>query len=652
MNYTIGLTGLQAARYAIELVGTNLANAGTEGYHRQELRLSPLPLHGANEAEIGGVRVDHVRRVTDQLLEREITRQQPQLAQTLQELSGLTTLERLFVEPAQGGLSEAVEAFFGALQELAAQPESTAYRHEVVRTAQGMSQEFNHLYGFIEDAEQNFLVQARTCVNQVNKLAQEIAELNVQIEGLALAGKDANLLRDQRDQAVNELAELADVTVTERNDHSQHQLDVAVWGTQVVHGGIWTEMEAGLTEDNEIGVGVAGTGVYDTEHRGGQVGGLLALRNEIYPMVRSSLDTLAGEIATQVNRQHVAGIGTAGSFASLRGIPVSSGAVADWTGVSPGDLRMRLIAPDGAVTVHTITIDANDTISDVAATFDAIDAGDTKFDAGAVDGALRLEGLNGYRFDFLPTREVDASGLTGGDVPALTPSGLFAGNADTTYTLTVQGDGQVGVTDGLALQVSKGGEVVKTLNVGLGYPAGEPLSIEDGLFLALGPGTLNDGEAATLEAVAEPDPTGFLAAAGINTLFQGTRARDLAVREAVLDDPSLLATARGADGNDNGAVMRMAAVGQTELSALGDLNPSAYHQDLVTNLGEQAMTREARRKTLEEVHRELTNQRDTISGVDVNDETARLLVFEQMYQAAAKFLSVQTEVMQTLMNLL
>ena len=78
MNFHIGLSGLQAAQRAIELTGTNLANASTEGYHRQELKLSPLELGGSNtKVSIGGVNIDGTVRSYDVLLEREQLRQQP-----------------------------------------------------------------------------------------------------------------------------------------------------------------------------------------------------------------------------------------------------------------------------------------------------------------------------------------------------------------------------------------------------------------------------------------------------------------------------------------------------------------------------------------------------------------------------------------------
>ena len=108
MNFSIGLSGLQVAQRAIEIVGTNIANASTEGYHRQELILSSTALGQARDIPIGGAEVREYRRAADYLLESQIRDYHPQYEQIAQELTTLETLQGAFGTLDTGGLTSAM----------------------------------------------------------------------------------------------------------------------------------------------------------------------------------------------------------------------------------------------------------------------------------------------------------------------------------------------------------------------------------------------------------------------------------------------------------------------------------------------------------------------------------------------------------------
>ena len=114
-DYYIGLSGLAAAQRAFDVIGNNIANAATEGYHRQRLELSPaFAQQPGSTAFIGGVNIEGVTRMIDTLLEQEILRQKSSLAAVSQEASTLSTIEAAFGEFAteDGGLSAAIDNFF------------------------------------------------------------------------------------------------------------------------------------------------------------------------------------------------------------------------------------------------------------------------------------------------------------------------------------------------------------------------------------------------------------------------------------------------------------------------------------------------------------------------------------------------------------
>ena len=169
---------------------------------------------------------------------------------------------------------------------------------------------------------------------------------------------------------------------------------------------------------------------------------------------------------------------------------------------------------------------------------------------------------------------------------------------------------------------------------------------------ALSEGVLNDGETFTVQVLANSDPTGFLAAAGINTFFRGSSASTIAVRDDIKADASRIAVTRGTGAGDNANILRMAALYQAQLPALGGVTMAEFHRRIALGVGQGVAVRRARHDAVAQVLQQLENQRDTVSGVDINEEAARLLVFERMFQAMSRFIGAQDRNMDTLMELI
>jgi len=650
-GHTIAISGLDVAQKALQVVGNNIANAGTEGYHRQEPIIAPLTGDPFSTFPIGyGAEVTGIRRTGDMLLEGEIWRQRPHLGQATQELVTLESLESVLGNLKGGGVSSAISEFFGALDELASEPDSPALREQVVAAADTLASQFRVLGSSMNDLRIQIVHEARDLGRKINDLAGRIADCNGLIQDLHSRGaSDSNLL-DQRDRAVTELADIADVQVTQAEDGSYN---VYVWGTPVVLESHQTEIEVDYTEGGLIGISIKDAMHYDASVRGGRLGGLAALYNDLLPAIKDDLDSLAAEIIGRVNRYHVEGTGAAGSFTELTGEAMSGGPVGEWAmPVSAGQIRFRTVETDtGDAACHTVTLadPSTDTLADVAASFDAASA---HVSASVVAGRLHLAAEAGYAFDFMPVVPPDpaTSTLTGTATPAL--SGVYGGETNQTLTVTVVGTGEVGVTPNLALEVrDEGGTLLRTLNVGEGYAAGDPLQMADGIDLALSQGTLNTGEQFTVQAVARSDPTGFLAAAGINTLFSGTSSETMAVTDRLLSSGSCLATSLASAGLDNLNVRRMAGVGAEPIADLGGDLPADAFRGIVSGLGHKVALRQARRDSLQSLLEELGRQREEISGVDVNEEAATMLVLERMFQGMAKYLSAVDRAQQTLMDL-
>jgi flagellar hook-associated protein 1 FlgK len=651
-NFTIGLSGLNAAQTALEVVGNNIANAATEGYHRQRIELTPATF-GPIPA---GVDVAGITRMVDTLLESEILRQESSYGQVSQELSLLSSVEATLGEFSDsGGLNATMDTFFDALRDLAAHPLEQVPRNETISTAQNLTGEFHRLSTSVQSLEDQVALEAQNTMDSINLLAGRIAELNGKIQAYEIGPGmgEADNLRDQRDQAITELARLVGIETVPR---ANGVVDVAVAGVPVVTGSMVVDLRVGVSSDATLVVFADGADGTSLEIEGGRLGGLLTLRNELLENIQSDLDTLAKAIVDAVNRVHVQGLGPAGSFRELTGWPLGSEGLADLgTGVTDGTFYVRVTnTATGEVRRYAVDVNVSgatpDTPASIAAKLDALDG----LSASITSSKLYIAADAGYTFDFIPAvlAEPTAENFTAVSPPAVSVSGLYAGSENHVFTFTVAGSGSVG-NGALQLHVTdENGEMVGTVNVGTGYAAGDVVELDNGLKTAVGTGELNAGDSFQVQALATTDTSGFLAAAGMNTFFSGDSAGDIQVCRDILDAPDRIATAFGSDLADNVGALRLAAVRDEIREDLGGMTPGAYYQQTVADLGQQVALKQARQQNVETVRQDLQKQREDLSGVNINDEAAQMLLLQQMFQACAKYLSSLQTAITTLMDLI
>jgi len=638
-SYSIGLSGLDTAQKAFEIIGNNIANAATDGYHLQRINLAPAYSSQVGDVLLGGgVDVASITRMIDSILEQEILQQQSSLGQVSQELAMLRTVENAFGElSSESSLSTAIEEFFNALQDLSAHPTEAIWQNQAVTAAETLADYFRTLGRFLNTLETQIKSEAENTIDQINALANQIAELNGKIQSRERIGGQANNLRDQRDQRIVELSELVGLE-TQAGEHGMVNVNVA--GLPMVSGTTALELEVGLTENGSLGISIAGEYHYIANVQGGRLGGLLSLKNELISNVHSELDSLASAIIQQINQYHVQAVGSEGSFTQLTGWSMTSENLADFDpAVTDGKIYIRVInTSTGVITREEITIDADeggDTLTTIATAISAI----TGLTASVNSSKLTISADANYEFDFLPgVSSADTSSMT--SPPTISVSGIYTGSTNQTYTGKVITGGAVGNTSGLQIQVKDGaGQVVATVNVGSGYAASDPIEIADGILISVGAGTLLVDEEFTIEALANSDTSGVLAAVGINTFFCGSSAADIAVCSEIADSPGRIATALGADMTDNTNALRMAEVRNQTISGLNSLTASEFYRRLVTDLGQQVYIKQIRQDNMQAMVQNLASQQSEISGVNINDEAARMLVFEQMFTAMAKYLN-------------
>jgi len=655
-NYALALSGLTAAQKGLDIIGNNIANAATEGYHRQRANLVPA-YSSQNDVFLlgGGVMVPNTIRLIDNLLELEILKQQSELEQVSQEFTTLRTVENTFGEfSTDHGLSAAIDDFFNALSDLSTYPDEAVWQNQAVTAAETMAGRFRTLGEYLIELENQIRREAEDVVDQINTLITQIAELNSNIERIEVGGAHANNLRDARDRHINELAGLIGVQTQSRE---WGVCDVSAGGMPVVVSSYYTELELGLDSNNDLGVTVKGAYTYDTTIEGGRLGAMLALKNTIIPSIDEDLNDLATTLMTEINEYHVQGVGSAGSFTKLTGWPVASEDLADFEPpISDGKIYFRVTdTSTGEITRTEIDLGTIGplTLSNIAT---EITNNVTGIQASVQASKLVIEQSEAkYKFDFLPAvlPEPTASTLAAGTPPSITVSGIYTGTTNDTFRFSISGAGSVG-NGTLQLEVKDNGGaggVVATLNVGDGYAAGDLLDVGNGIMVSLSTGDFAVDDYFDVDAFADTDTSDLLAAVGINTFFSGNNASDMAVCSTISSSPQRIASALGAEMTDNSNVVRMVELRDTSLSSLDSLTPGEFYRRLITNIGQDVSIKEMVKDNIEVIAQNLAKQQAEISGVDINEEAAQMLVFEHMFQAMAKYINTIQKSIESMMEL-
>ncbi|MBN1796314.1 MAG: flagellar hook-associated protein FlgK [Sedimentisphaerales bacterium] len=659
-NLSIAISGLQAAQKGLDVVGNNLANVATEGYHRQRINFTPAYSTMRQSVVLGGgVKVETATRLVDNLLESEMLRQSGILSQVSQEYSVLQTLESALGEfGAEGTLSEALDEFFMAFSDLSGHTGETIWQQQLVTSAQTMASKFRSLGDYLSELDDQIMLEAEDLVEQANELINEIARLNDEIEKIETEGSQANNLRDERDQLVTRLGEIIGVSVYQRD---YGVIDVEAGGIAIIIGTSPTEIEVATTDSGRMGLSIKGAMNYTTSVSGGKLGALMNLKNNMLDDINSEIDTLAITLINKVNEYHIQGLGSSGSFGRLDGWSMETEVLADLEPpITGGSFYIRITdTSTGAITRNEIDLSSivpadpvvGLTLTDIANEIDSI----TGLTSWYNNAGLHIEQTaDNYEFDFIPAvlPLPTASSLTSPTPPEITVSGVYEGSANDTLHFDISGAGDVG-SGTLTLTVTdNAGQTVRILNIGQGYAAGDTLSLGNGISITVGVGSFAAGDNFDVDVFADTDTSGLLAAAGMNCLLAGSGADDIEVCSQVIADPTLVATSLGVGFTDNLNSVRLKALGEEALSNLNSMTVGDFYRTIVTDLGREIRNKQMQQENADVVMQNLQNQWNEISGVDINEEATQLILYEQMFQSMAKYMVTVQKSIETIMSIM
>jgi len=428
-SLTMARKALQTGQVAIQTTGHNIANANTPGYTRQRVDLVPtIPFSLGSAGSVGtGVDVKVVTRLRDLMLDSQFRDAHQTLGRQETEEATLSQIEGLVGEPSDSGLASAMSALFGSFHDLANSPTDLAVRTVVRDKARALADQFHRLDDGFERLKIDLSNEISVDVKQVNGLARQIADLNGQIAMSEGGGGTANDLRDQRDQALDDLSKLVGGSVIE--DIGGQVRVTLGGGLTLVDGQTTVPLEAAAfapTDPNYPDSVRLFLGGKLMTPGGGRLAGLLNSRNSASGFVKgfqSQLDALAKAVAEKVNTIHVAGYGMDGITTgnnlfdplgtTARSIAVDSAIEGDVTKIAaagtadPGDnsnaLALASLQDDSTAIAlpsgGTTTLGAylSNLVSDLAS---------------QEAGAKRSVGLHTTMADFLTSRRDQSSGVS------------------------------------------------------------------------------------------------------------------------------------------------------------------------------------------------------------------------------------------------
>ncbi|MCH7751021.1 MAG: flagellar hook-associated protein FlgK [Planctomycetes bacterium] len=419
---------LQAMQIGLHVVGNNIANANTPGYIRERVIFTPAPVQRIGTLTLGtGVKIAGIVQSVDKFVEGRLRDAGSDRASAEVQEKVYRDLELSLGELSDVDISTALSKFFGSIDLVTQTPEDVAVRNLAIAAGVSLTQRINSVERRVRAIHQDLSSRVENIASEINTLTAQIHKLNLQIvttEGGGSTGSDAGALRSQRNSALKQLAEIANITA---NEQPTGTINVSINGELLVFEGSRREVSTVLINEN----GLTRTEIRFADNNsplvvsGGKLHGIYESRDSIVIGFLDGLDKFASTLAFEFNKVYSQGEGQVG-FISLTSVEqvndpdaVLNAAGLDFTPVN-GHFTFNVRNRDSGLTdSHDIFVDLNGldgdtTLTSLASTLDAIngvsaqvsfnnelvitaDSADVEFSfAGDTSGLLAALGVNTF----------------------------------------------------------------------------------------------------------------------------------------------------------------------------------------------------------------------------------------------------------------
>lgn len=615
------LSALGAFQRAINMTGNNIANANTPGYSRQVAIFATRVGQGQGSGYIGsGVELASIKRIYDDMLGAQLQSATTGQArfEAMSTLAG--RLDVLLADPSTG-LNVGLQNFFNAVQDVANDPSSIPARQALLGEAEGLAQRFRTLDQRLAETETELNQGVAQSVEDINQIAASIADLN---DKIALAqgrgGQAPNDLLDQRDLLVRQLSGQIGVSTALQDDGSMNVFigsgQTLVIGAQVNELGVQGS-EFDPTRFEVVYRGTSGSTALDTGLTGGTLGGLLEFRNRLLEPTRQALGQTAVAVAQQFNAQHSAGM----------------------------DLRGALGGEFFSIAAPTVLTSGQNTGAGTAAA--AVN------DLSVFTGDDYVLDFDGTNYSLISASTGQAVSMTGTGT-ALDP--FVAEGIEITVAGAPAAGDRLMIRSARNAAGSFGVQLTDAQSIALAMPTRSSASLAnlgDATISGVTIGDATDPGLLSTSVIQFTSPTTYsVNGAGA---FAYTDGQPITVNGSQVSitgipqvgDQFTIEANFGAAG-DNGNGLLLANVQAAGILDGGSVSINQNYGQLVAGVGSTTRQLQANLDAQNVVLANVEDEQLSNSGVNLDEEAANLIRFQQAYQAAAQVVSVASTLFDTL----
>ena len=629
----IGVLALQANQGALQTVSNNIANVNTPGYSRQTVILQNLPGQFSGSGFYGkGVDILNIERIYSEFLTKQAAISKSVAASDSTRSDQLTRLENIF-QGGPDGLGASIGNMLNSFADITNAPTDLTARSTTLARADETATRFRDAATQLDDLKQGVADQLRNDANTINSLAAQIAKANDEIARALGTGHNPNDLMDQRDQLISQLNKYVQTSNVKADDGS---ISIFLASSQPLVLGTTVSPVSIVKDDfndsakSKLAITVAGnTHVIDESTLGGgEVAGLLRFQNTDLVDATNLLGRMALAIGTKMNDQQALGLDLNGNpgtaLFNLSAIPnglpatTNTGTATISVGIqtTPASGTTSFVPSDYQVTFATGT---TGTITRLA------DGVTTAFDLG-VTSPVKIDGLD---------IQISAGAAAAGDRFLLKPFSASSSTISTAFSTPT------GLAMASPIAASAGAANTGTLSLdSLTTRTAPPPAAVTLTFTGPGTYTRSDTGATTytytpgqpIEYSTAPPLTGWsLVLKGIPQAGDTYTIQPNPYPRLNADNARSMLNLRDLAMFDGGPLTDGYAslIAQIGIKAQGAKSAATVSTDIATNT---------------------EKDRASVSGVNLDEEAAKMLQYQQAYQAAGKMLQISQSIFDTLIQ--
>lgn len=673
----IGLTGILGHQSALNTTGNNITNANTPGYSRQEVQFETQAGRNTGAGYIGsGIQITDIRRLANEFLTQQVREDSTLFGEQEALNSELSRLDNLLGGNATG-LSDALNNFFSSLQNAAEDPTSLPQRQLVLSEAQQIINRFQGINNEFVQQRESVKTQMNQGVDDANSLIQSIADLNRDIaESPGIAqGREPNSLLDKRDEKLRELSEIVGIRVVQA-EGSQVNVSLQSGQSLVLESSASKLGTRDSSEDpNYLEFTLAGGGRtfnIDEQVNGGKLGGLKRFQEEGLRPAEAELGRIAIALSDSINAQHEIGMDLEGDLGGAFFNDINSQAaergrvIANANNDAPGDAQLAVeIVDSSELPAGSWTLRFGSDGRD----FEVIDrANGRTVNQGRLPDPVPSEiSMPGFNI------RVEGGTFNPGDSFLVEPTRQAAANLDLAiereedlaFASPVRaqaaddngGDGQISqgtmlnvrdpFTNSLLPNFREEGELSPPLDVQF-REVGDDLVYD-----------IVDRETNTVLQAGDPseNPPVNVFREGVSNKLFTENPRDnnyfgfqfeISGNPRPGDSFSIGYNSNGISDNRNAEFL--AALGTKDTLNNGSQNFSEGYSNLVGDIGVKTRQSQLDKDSGETLLEQSNNQRQSVSGVNLDEEAGRLIQYQAAYNASAKVMNVAQDLFNTLLQ--